>query len=226
MNIKRELSKSAQFDLISFDIFDTLIKRNVLLPTDIFYHVGKNVFGNVAEAKVFQKRRIEAECEARRKSDNGEVCLKDIYRVLYVYYGIKACILKEKEIDLELHSCSPRDKWVNLLKAFKEEGKKIILISDMYLPSSIIRKMLDKCGITEYDNIYVSNEYGCDKVGGKLYEIARNREIGERCLHLHYGDSLKADYFGAKKGGAKPIIVFKERFILVILVKILRKFKN
>lgn len=226
MNIKRELKKSAQFDLISFDIFDTLIKRNVLLPTDIFYHVGRDVLGNVVEAKVFQKRRIEAEREARRKSDNGEVCLKDIYRELYVYYGIKACILKEKEVDLELHSCTPRDKWVKLLKAFKEKGKKIILISDMYLPSSIIRNILDNCGISEYDNIYVSNEYACDKVGGKLYEIARSREIGERCLHRHYGDSLKADYFGAKKGGAKPVLVFKEKWIHVIWVKILRKFRN
>lgn len=226
MNLKRELRRSAQFDLISFDVFDTLIKRNVNLPTDVFYHVGKEILGDEVKAKVFQIRRIEAEKKSRRQSENGEVCLKDIYRELFVYYGIKACLLKEKEIDFELRNCSSRKNWAELLKVFKEENKKVILISDMYLPSSTINQILGNCGITGYDNLYVSNECGCDKVSGKLFEYARRRENAEGCLHLHYGDSLRADYFGAKKGGAKPVLVFKERWIHVILVKIRRKFKN
>ena len=31
---------------ISFDMFDTLIERNVILPTDVFFQVGKSVLGN------------------------------------------------------------------------------------------------------------------------------------------------------------------------------------
>ena len=226
MNVKKELNRSAKYDLISFDIFDTLIMRKVLLPTDVFMHVGKDVLGSENDAGVFKIRRIEAEKEARRKSDSGEVCLKDIYRELFAYYGIKACLLKEKEIDFELHNSSPRENWVNLLKALKKNGKKVILISDMYLPSLVIKDMLKNCGITEYDNLYVSNEYGCDKVSGKLFEVARRRESADKCLHLHYGDSIRADYLGARKSGAKAKLVLKEKFLFRLFVRIERKIKK
>lgn len=226
MNIKRELGRSAKYDLISFDIFDTLIKRDVINPVDVFYQVGSEVLLNEVDATKFKERRIKAEQDARKKTDNGEVNLIDIYRELFRYYGINTCILKEKEIDFEIHHCTPREKWVNLLKAFKEKGEKVILISDMYLPSSVISQMLVRCGITEYEGLYVSNEYGCDKVSGKLYEIARDQEKMDGCSHLHYGDSVMADYLGARKGGATPRLVFKEKYVAWFLDRIIRKIRR
>lgn len=226
MNIKREIRRSVKYDLISFDIFDTLIKRDVVNPVDVFYHVGSEVLLDEAEATRFKERRIKSERDARKKVDNGEVTLIDIYRELFRYYGIKACILKEKEIDFELHHCAPREKWAKLLKAFKEKGEKVILISDMYLPSSVISQMLVRCGITEYDALYVSNEYGCDKVSGKLYEIARDQEKMDGCSHLHYGDSIRADYLGARKGSATPRLVLKEKYVVRFLDRIIRRIKR
>lgn len=37
MKIKKELYKAQKYDIVSFDIFDTLIERNVEKPTDIFF---------------------------------------------------------------------------------------------------------------------------------------------------------------------------------------------
>ena len=44
MSIDNELRRGEQFDLISFDIFDTLIGRDVVNPTDIFYMTGFDYF--------------------------------------------------------------------------------------------------------------------------------------------------------------------------------------
>lgn len=44
MKIKKELYKAQKYDIVSFDIFDTLIERNVEKPTDIFFQVGVGCF--------------------------------------------------------------------------------------------------------------------------------------------------------------------------------------
>ena len=85
MKIKKELYKAQKYDIVSFDIFDTLIERNVEKPTDIFFQVGVGCFSNYEMAMDFQKRRIIAEHIARNISKTGEVNLDDIYNALEGY---------------------------------------------------------------------------------------------------------------------------------------------
>lgn len=215
----KEERRARGFDLISFDIFDTLITRNVLHPTDLFTLVGHEILGATEEAIIFRDRRVEAESNARAKSESGEVCLKDIYRELFSYYGIKAAILKDCEIKAEKKSCHPREKWVRLFHEYVKSGKRVVLISDMYLSSDVIKDILTDCGISGYSNIYISNECGCDKVSGKLYEIAEEKEGLKKCRHIHYGDSIRADYMGARKAGVTPRLVLKEKWLNRLLRK-------
>ena len=219
MNLEKELRRGEQFDLISFDIFDTLIVRDVVSPTDIFYMTGLDYFKDKEKAREFKMRRVKAEADARRRSANGEVNLKDIYRELFVSYGITAGILKDRELKSEIEHCFPREKWKSLFDAYIEKGKKVILISDMYLSSSEIKMMLDKCGMRGYDNLFVSNEYGYDKISGELYKVAERALGMENCSHIHYGDSFKADYLGAKKANVATRFVLKEDFFKRLIRK-------
>ena len=219
MNIEKELRRGEKFDLISFDIFDTLIEREVLNPTDIFYLAGLELFKDEDEAKLFRERRIKAESEARKKSGTGEVDLKDIYRELFPIYGINAGILRERELALEVKHCKARYKWKSLLEAFAGSGKRVVLISDMYLSSTEISQMLSQCGINGYEKLFVSQEYGCDKISGKLYREAERALKLDNCHHLHYGDSIKADFWGAKKANVTPRFVFKESLVKKLLYR-------
>ena len=67
-----------KYDEVSFDIFDTLIKRNVPKPIDVFQLMEECLGYND-----FCKNRVRAEIEARKLS--GEVTLKDIYTVMTSY---------------------------------------------------------------------------------------------------------------------------------------------
>lgn len=221
MNTEKELRRGRMSDIVSFDIFDTLIERDVPRPADVFLHAAKKVLKDGAEAKTFQRNRIEAEAEARRKSGNGEVGLEEIYKELYACYGDKTERLKAAEVEFEVTHCRPREKWSGLFRSFVESGMKVVLISDMYLSSEVISRMLHRCGVKGYKGLYVSNEHGCDKVGGKLFGVARRKEGCEGCRHLHYGDSLRADYLGAKKGGATPRLVLKRGWMDKMLRKLL-----
>lgn len=217
MNLEKEIKRCERYDLISFDIFDTLIERDVLNPTDIFNLVGKEVMQSDKEAELFKEMRIKAEIEARKESVNGEVTLNDIYKQLFAHYGGKTGLLKECEIKTELGHCHAKVQYKRLLLSCVQRNCRVVLISDMYLTSKEIEAMLDKCGIGGYSDLFVSNAYDCDKVSGRLF-LEAERTMGiESCRHLHYGDSIKADYLGAKKAGATPRLVLKNNFIKRVL---------
>ena len=62
------LHKAAPYPVVAFDVFDTLIKRDVARPTDLFALLGAD----------FAKARTQAEAEARA-AKSGEVTLAEIY---------------------------------------------------------------------------------------------------------------------------------------------------
>lgn len=190
------LNKINKHRIISFDVFDTLLERKVSLPKDIFCLVGQTVLNG---ENSFVQDRIEAEAKAREKSLSGEVTLDDIYHVLSYKYGDKTSQLMEEEIRQEIDNSIPKESILPFYRHAIKNGKKVIIISDMYLSSEIIGKMLKKNGINEYSYLFVSNEHGCDKRSGRLFNIAIETLGVSREELLHIGDSLSADFRGAKK---------------------------
>lgn len=221
MNIEKAVYNSLKYDIISFDVFDTLIERKVEHPTQIFVQVAEKYFSSDKEIESFKKHRILAEQEARRNSPNGEVNLNDIYNALYQYDSLLKQKLKQSELSTELDSCRPRNQYVKLFNRLKTEDKLVVLISDMYLSKETISKMLTKCGIEGYKYLFVSNECGCDKRSGKLFKYAQNRFNMSGKKQLHWGDSLKADVLGALKAGITPRLVLKKN----IWKRLIYKFK-
>ncbi len=68
------LKEIKNYDIVSFDIFDTLLKRNVKEPTDVFSYMEKKY-----QINGFREKRIEAEKAARKKKNGLEISLEDIY---------------------------------------------------------------------------------------------------------------------------------------------------
>ena len=81
--------------VVSFDVFDTALERNVFEPIDIFKLVEKKV------GKNFYSKRIEAEKKAREK--NPFYTLEDIYKFLPEFR-------KEDEINEELECCGVNEE--------------------------------------------------------------------------------------------------------------------
>ncbi len=77
----KEMQERIQLaDVISFDLFDTLVMRNTLLPTDVLDLVGMNIKGLLHPDFDFKVSRIEA--EKRCYSKNEFYTLDDVYRQL------------------------------------------------------------------------------------------------------------------------------------------------
>lgn len=189
------------YDVISFDIFDTAIYRKVDQPNDVFTimasEMGHGDFLNV-------RKRAESVARERKTENSGtrEVVLGEIYEILVKEYGIaKQWENRECQLELELTVANPYI--YQLYKKLLNEHKKIVFMSDMYLPETTIKKILDKCGYVEYEALYLSNSYQLRKGDGTLQKKLREDYIGQRIIHI--GDSENGDYKKSISAGIDAI---------------------
>ena len=200
---------SEKISTVSFDIFDTLIVRPFLNPADIFDIVDK-YFRDLTKNKTateFKNIRVDSEKEARilkkKKEGTLEVNLDDIYNVLKSRYSIDDKIaekLKQYELDQELRFCRRRNTGYELYSLAKYLNKKVICISDMYLSSDFVKKILSKNEIN-VDAVYISCEGGKSKAEGDLYSFVANKEHIEPSKTLHIGDNVQSDIVNSSKSG-------------------------
>lgn len=196
MTVEEYIQKAAEYDVVSFDIFDTLILRPFTEPADLFYFVG-NDLGFMD----FKNVRIQAEYEARmqcyKKNDHMEIDIKDIWKQLSEMTGIPAKKGMELEMQYEYSFCYANPFMQKVYQGLQKLGKKIIITSDMYLSSEFLEKMLRKNGYDGYERIFISNDYKASKAKGDLYDVVKKAIAGKRLIHI--GDNLHSDIAMAKK---------------------------
>lgn len=193
---KVELEKKIDgYDAISFDLFDTLIMRRTMEPIDIFDLVELRLKEKGIIIKNFKKKRRTAELESGGKD------IYHIYEILSRRLHLdedKMQIILDEEIKCEKEYMLPRKVMAELLDYAVARGKTVSIISDMYLPSNILIDILSAMGITGYNKLYVSCEYGVGKGNGLFTEYLKDVR-GKKCLHI--GDNRQSDILSAKKCG-------------------------
>lgn len=188
--------KIKRYDYVSFDIFDTLVKRNVEEPADIFRIMEKKVGGD------FKNKRIEAEKKARIDSCKKEILIEDIYsyfpenkRDEYIRF----------ELDTEFKAIVPNKDMVDLYKKCLADGKTVFITSDMYWPENVVRKLLEKNGIIGFKSLYLSSSELKVKSDGSLFGFLCQHENLKPEEIIHLGDSKKGDYEEPQRLGIKAI---------------------
>lgn len=184
-------------DVISFDIFDTLIFRPFAVPSDLFYFVGEKL--NYPDFKTI---RTEAERTVRR-INGGEVTLKDIYDFISAKTGIDSETCQQAELSIEYNLCTANPYMKKVWEFAKLSGKKIVLTSDMYLPSDSIKKILERNGYSGYDEMFISCECGCGKYNGELYDHIKKKLKTDSISNI--GDNIGSDVRAARKHGIHAI---------------------
>lgn len=179
-----------EYDIVSFDIFDTLLKRNVKKPTDVFRYMEKKY-----NKEGFFKARIEAEKKARAKK-NTEVTLKDIYEEMPFDFS-------KEELETEAELLIQND-WIMPVYKKALQSKIVIIVSDMYLPESFIVRILKREKIEGYKKLYLSSSVGKMKNSEELFDFVLD-EITHGKKIIHIGDSYKADYRIPRRKGIDAI---------------------
>jgi FMN phosphatase YigB (HAD superfamily) len=196
----------------SFDVFDTVISRITATPAGIFSLIQHRLISQEYTVDFqdglkqnFVEIRVLAEQTIRNTSKKEEITLNEIYQYIGLTYQLSVNDIKkliEIEETEELRSVFGIPGIIKKINDLRNEGIKIIFISDTYLSGDIIRQMLEKVGaINENDMLFVSSEYGVTKETGNLFRHILNIC---RCLPyeiFHTGDNEKSDYQIPRKMG-------------------------
>ena len=191
--------------LASFDIFDTTLIRKCGNPGNIFYILAHKLYpGNKAKREDFLLWRMGAESEARRRAPGKDVTIEEIYNseeiAGFAEHTTAQLIEAEKSIEAEQLTANPAIR--DVIKQKREQGYTICFISDMYLPSAMLKEVLERedC-IKSNEFIYVSCEWNARKSNGALYR--KLKEELRPQLWEHFGDHAVSDVKMAKQNGIK-----------------------
>ena len=183
----------SDYDVISFDIFDTLLLRNVLFPSDIFKLLAEKAISRF-NIEGFNYVRISAETDGRIHSPDDDISIQKIYEnIAHTYSDEIANELMSTEIDLELENICANELAIKVYNEAVKQNKRIVLITDSCLDENTMQKMLKKCGITEYEKLYISGQIGMAKGTGNLWRYAIDDTGADPRKWLHIGDDYNSD---------------------------------
>ena len=181
---------------VSFKIFDTLVLSGFWENSDVFYLLEKEFNDLYAGNKSFYELRKIAEEKAAKKSKTGKADYDEIYSQLEKLSNISpdsAEKLKKRELELIEYFCYPRDCGLRLYNEALEAGKKIALVTDSILPKETIGRILENCGIKNYNAIFIKNEQQLKKSGGTIFPIIIKRLNLRQGQLVHVGGNISED---------------------------------
>ena len=215
--------------IISFDIWDTIIKRKchpeeTKLATARYIVLKynnelKDEYKNIYE---ILKRRdeIEAEeCKKNKEKGFDEECrILDVFKILEKEIFNKEMNIEEELLREEIEQ-EKRVIFINpeILPIFeKYKDLKMYCISDFYMSAESLKDMLDYLKIpVKIEKIYSSADYLLNKRTGNLYKKAEE-ELGIKPEdHIHVGDNQYSDIEMANSLGIETIKTTKTEFDFV-----------
>lgn len=212
-NLSEQIRKH---DIVSFDIFDTLLFRPFKRPSDMFDFMSDDAAHLIGRHHIqFKDIRRQSEklaFEAAITRGEGETHIDEIYEHFKVLTGCtpaQAEKVKALEMQLEYDLLYVRESAKTAFNLAISLGKRVIIISDMYLPQDFLEKILHKNGYQGYERIFVSSTAKQKKHSGRLFDhVLAELNVPAQSI-LHVGDNLQADVIKAKDRGIKPFHLVK-----------------
>lgn len=179
-------------DVVSFDIFDTLIVRPFSKADGIYRYIERE-YG----LDNFCYVRKCAEKIARNKYDL-DVNIDQIYENMPERFRN----IKEIELECELKLCRRNQQIMEIYNYCLNNDKEIICISDMYLDEEFEKRLLNKCGF-KIGKVFCSCGRRESKANGLLFEYVKSIYDGKKILHI--GDNVLSDYKNALDNGIEAV---------------------
>ena len=212
---KQELLQAIdESEAVSFDLFDTLLVRNVSSLDDLLSIIDIRLRDKNINITDFVNIRTRAE---KKLSIGRAPRLDEIYgEVLNSTNELNADAgeLSIIEYAVDLDTIEARREMVTLVNEIIEMGKPVYITSDCYYSKTQLQEILKIIGVNKVTDIIVSCEYDTSKTGNlfeKLIAIAGTKNI------IHIGDDIVADEESAKRHGIKAFRIYSAIELLELI---------
>jgi predicted HAD superfamily hydrolase len=212
------------YDTVSFDQFDTLFIRRIHEPDMVKPAVARfiaqraSMFGYEWTWDGVQSLRDTYENEQRaqtaKKFEDHEACYPDYMRKVLAQIfkdNMTDDLLAEVtdyELNIEKAMLVPRADLVAWIKKIHAQGKKILIISDIYLPSSHLKRLVDHFGLMSFvTNVVSSADTFLAKASGKAFPMLAEKFSINVERWLHVGDNPISDGLRPSEFGIRALVL-------------------
>lgn len=226
--IKSGKKTAKKKEVISFDLFDTLLIRRIHDPDLVKLPVARYI-SNLAKQHGIHKgwqniQMLRDTIEQKHRSETAknfvdhEACypyfMQELLENLFGSSFDESLLQKVTDYELTMESTMlvPRQALVDWMKELSLAGKRIFVISDIYLPSSHLQKLLQHAGLTQYiEQVISSADTFLAKASGKVYPLLAEKFSIPYESWLHIGDNPVADGVRASEAGIDALIIHDPR---------------
>ncbi len=216
--------KARDKEVVSFDLFDTLLVRRIHDPDLVKLPVARyiaDLAGQRGLAWNWRKvqRRRDA-IEQRHRAETGskfvdhEACyprfMGELLGEIFLSSFDEALLDKVTgyELAMENRMLVPRQLLVDWIKDLALAGKRIFIISDMYMPATHLRQMVGHAGLDELvEEVVSSADTFLAKASGQAYLMIAKKYGLRPAAWLHVGDNPFSDGLRAEEAGIEAMIV-------------------
>lgn len=210
-------------DLVTVDLFDTLLLRPALEPDVLFDVLAMQLTARSADDTETGSVSVDGPglVAIRRAAEHdlrvnytiaGDVSLDEIYAAAITEHAEDTAhllLLKRLELDLERRIAIPRTWLIERLLADRsrqtdagQKPRRYVLMTDTTQPSPAIEALLTQIGAADlFDDLYVSNACRARKDTGTMWSMARELEAPAPGRWLHLGDNEFSDIQQASDRG-------------------------
>ena len=197
----RDAALKAGAEVVSVDLFDTLVFRRVIEPNSVFslqYLACSAILGEVSAAD-WMRIRKKAEEGLAKAAWPGEVQLSAIYdqvaQELKLSPEARGRLL-DAELAIEADVIRPYQDLVDVLRELHAADIAIVVTTDTYLPADFIQKLLG--GFLDFEHtLLCSSQTGKTKRSGTAFPYLAAEFPGRKILH--FGDNPHSDVLMAGK---------------------------
>lgn len=193
-----------KYDVVSFDVFDTLLFRACSRPVDVNYFTGMTLgYPNLIEIRPRVEQYLREKLQNRGMG--REVAFAQIWEEMERETAIRQQDGMAAEWEWEQRLCFANPYMQAVVRLLRNKGKRLAALSDMYLGKDYLQTLLRRCGYGDFDALLVSCDYGVSKGTGELYSRLQ-KELGSHLSYAHVGDNVQSDYRQANRRGITGIL--------------------
>ena len=214
---------SRRFEVVSFDLFDTLLQRRMLSfeeirqlsSTRLMRHLDRRLFGTpetvsdrrhhvatvLRDSVVLATREPPLQAIVGRLLATGGDMDEDERRRL-------AGDAVAFELALETEALVAHPDAGTVLAALRRAGKRAVALSDMYFSPEDMDALLEAKGLRRsFDAVFVSTGIGETKHEGRVFDVVRQRLGVPPDRILHVGDNAVSDVGNAVAAGWSAALI-------------------
>lgn len=226
------IKKLKEVNVVSFDVFDTLLCRAVFKPEDVFLMMQKelqskncpiqlpvHITHSFAQLRAGVERQLRKERDAQIAANlsediTEEITINEVYSLMMERFGgDDGDVTKLVELEQELELIVLRERPVGkfLFNEALKYDKTILIISDFIHDEAFVARALESSGYTGYSKLYVSSKVGKKKHSGDLFIHVADELKMDTSTILHIGDNPIGDLSKAGEAGWNSIRISSSR---------------